>query len=73
MRCKLKDDLVNQLVALNNKLNMLNVAWLPSEQARAQVQERRQELCAEIKLHGAKGHDGKPCPARLLTAKLPTP
>lgn len=62
-KCKLKDDLVSQLITLNNKLNMLSAAWLPSEQARAQVQEQRQELFAEIKLHRAKGHDGKPCPA----------
>jgi len=61
--CKLRDELVNRLIALNNKVNMLSAAWLHSEQARAQVQEQRQELVAEIKLHKTKGHDGKPCPA----------
>jgi len=68
MQCKLKDGLVNQLIALNNKLNTLSVAWLHSPQARAQVQGRRQELYAEIKLHGARRHNGKPCPARLYHA-----
>ena len=62
-KCKLKDELLNRLITLNNKLNMLSAAWLPSEQARAQVQEQRQALFAEIKFHRAKGHDGKPCPA----------
>src|SRR6266853_173599 len=32
--CNVKDDLVNQLIALNNKLNTLNPNWLHSEQAR---------------------------------------
>jgi len=36
-KCKVKDDLVNQLTALNNKLNTLSPAWLHSEQARAEV------------------------------------
>jgi hypothetical protein len=58
-----KDDLVNQLIALNNKLNTLSPALLRSEQARAEVQERRESLYAEIKRHRAKGHEGKPCPA----------
>jgi len=62
-KCKLKEELVNQLVTLNNKLNMLSAAWLHSEEARAKVQEQRQELFAEIRLHRSKGHDGKPCPA----------
>jgi hypothetical protein len=62
-RCKVKDDLVNQLVALNNKLNTLSPALLRSEQARAKVQEQRERLYVEIKRHRAKGHDGKPCPA----------
>jgi hypothetical protein len=62
-KCKVKDDLVNQLTALNNKLNTLSPAWLHSEQARAEVQERREELYVEIKRHRAKGHEGKPCPA----------
>ncbi len=61
--CKVKDRLVNQLVALNNKLNTLSPSLLRSEQARAEVQEQRQRLYVEIKRHRAKGHDGKPCPA----------
>lgn len=61
--CKVKDDLVNQLVALNDKLNTLSPALLHSEQARAEVQQRRESLYAEIKLHRAKGHEGKRCPA----------
>jgi hypothetical protein len=61
--CKVKDDLVNQLIALNDKLNNLSPALLHSQQARAEVQERRESLYAEIKRHRAKGHEGKPCPA----------
>ena len=62
-KCKLKDDLVNQLIGLNNKLNTLSPAWLHSQQARAVVQERRESLYVELKRHRAKGHEGKPCPA----------
>ena len=62
-KCNVKDDLVNQLIALNNKLNTLSPALLHSEQARAEVQERRESLYVEIKWHRAKGHEGKPCPA----------
>jgi hypothetical protein len=62
-KCKVKDVLVNQLIALNDKLNTLNPAWLHSQQARAVVQERRESLYVEIKRHRAKGHEGKPCPA----------
>jgi hypothetical protein len=58
-----KDDLVNQLIALNNKVNALSPNLLHSEQARAEVQERRESLYVEIKRHRAKGHEGKPCPA----------
>jgi hypothetical protein len=61
--CKVKDSLVNQLIALNNKLNTLSPALLHSEQARAEVQERREILYVEIKRHRAKGHEGNPCPA----------
>jgi len=61
--CKVKDNLVNQLIALNNNLNTLSPAWLHSQQARARVQERRESLQVEIKQHRAKGHEGKPCPA----------
>ena len=62
-KCKVKDDLVKQLAALNDKLNTLSPDFLRSEEARAEVQERRESLYAEIKRHRAKGHDGKPCPA----------
>ena len=62
-KCKVKDDLVNQLIALNDKLNTLSPGLLRSQQARAEVQERRESLYAEIKRHRAKGHEGKPCPA----------
>ena len=61
--CKVKDDLVNQLIALNNKLNTLSTELLHSAQARAEVQERRENLYIELKRHRAKGHEGKPCPA----------
>ena len=62
-KCKVKDDLVNQLIALNNKLNTLSPSFLHSQQARAEVQERRETLYVEIKQHRTKGHEGKPCPA----------
>jgi hypothetical protein len=62
-KCKVKDDLVNQLITLNNKLNTLSPDLLHSERARAEVQERRESLYVEIKQHRAKGHEGKPCPA----------
>ena len=62
-KCKVKDDLVNQLIALNNKLNNLSAAFLRSEVARAEVQELREALYIEIKRHRAKGHEGKRCPA----------
>jgi hypothetical protein len=62
-KCKVKDGLVNQLIALNDKLNTLSPSLLHSEQARAEVQERRESLYVEIKRHRAKGHEGKPCPA----------
>lgn len=62
-KCKVKDHLVNRLVALSSKLNTLSPDLLRSEQARAEVQEKRESLYIEIKLHRKKGHDGKPCPA----------
>ena len=79
IQCNVKDDLVNQLIALNNKLNNLSPALLHGEQERAEVQERRKSLYDEIKRHRAKGHDGKPCPAahhlphRSISSKLSTP
>ena len=62
-QCQVKDDLVNRLIALNNKLNTLSPALLRSEQAREEVQQQREHLYVEIKRHRAKGHQGKPCPA----------
>ena len=62
-QCPVKDDLVNQLIALNDKLNTLSPALLHSEQAREEVQQQRENLYVEIKRHRAKGHQGKPCPA----------
>ena len=61
--CKVKDELVNRLMALNDKINSLSPAFLLSEDARAEVQQQRESLHVEIKHHRAKGHDGKPCPA----------
>ena len=68
IKCNVKDDLVNLLTALNDKLNTLSPSWLHSEQARAEVQKQRESLYIEIKQHRAKGHEGKPCPA---THRLP--
>jgi hypothetical protein len=62
-KCKVKDDVVNKLIALNYKVDTLSPALLHSQQARAEVQERRESLYVEIKRHRAKGHEGKPCPA----------
>jgi hypothetical protein len=61
-QCQVKDDLVNQLIALNDKLNTLSPGLLHSEQAREEVQQQRENLYVEIKRHRAKGHQGKPCP-----------
>ena len=61
--CLVKDALVNQLIALNDKLNTLSPALVHSEQAREEVQQQRESLYIEIKRHRAKGHQGKPCPA----------
>ena len=74
-KCGVKDNLVNQLIALNNKLNTLSPDLLHSEQGRAEVQERRESLYVEIKHHRAKGHEGKPCPAvqRFGSTSCPTP
>jgi hypothetical protein len=63
MSCKVKDALVNQLIALNNKLNLLSPDVVHGDEERAEVQQRREILYAEIKHHRAKGHEGKPCPS----------
>ena len=62
-QCKVKDDLVNQLIALNAKLNTLSPTVVRSEQAKGEVQQQREELYVEIRRHRAKGHHGKPCPS----------
>ena len=63
MNCQVKDELVSQLIALNNKLNLLSPDLVYGDEERAEVQQRRESLYAEIKHHRAKGHEGKPCPA----------
>jgi hypothetical protein len=63
MNCEVKDDLVNQLIALNNKLNNLSPDLIHGDDERAEVQQQREALHTEIKRHKAKGHGGKPCPA----------
>jgi len=63
MNCQVKDKLVSQLVALNNKLNLLSPDLVHGDEERAEVQQQRENLYAEIKHHRAKGHEGKPCPA----------
>ena len=68
--CKVKDALVKELVALNGKLDNLSPALIRGDQARAEVQERRESLQVEIRHHRAKGHDGKPCPAALRAVIL---
>jgi hypothetical protein len=63
VNCKVKDELVSQLIALNNKLNLLSPDLVHGDEDRAEVQQQRENLYAEIKHHRAKGHEGKPCPA----------
>ena len=53
-QCQVKDDLVNQLIALNDKLNTLSPALLHSEQAREEVQQKRENLYVETLLSGYK-------------------
>jgi hypothetical protein len=48
---------------LNNKLNLLSPDLVQGDEERAEVQQQRENLYAEIKHHRAKGHEGKPCPA----------
>jgi hypothetical protein len=63
MNCQVKDELVGQLIVLNNKLNLLSPDLVHGDEERAEVQQQRENLYAEIKRHRAKGHEGKPCPA----------
>ncbi len=55
MNCQVKDELVSQLIALNNKLNLLSPGLVHGDEERAEVQQRRESLYAE--------NEGKPCPA----------
>jgi len=63
MNCQVKDELVSRLIALNNKLNLLSPDLVHGDEERAEVQQQRESLYAEIKHHRTKGHEGKPCPA----------
>ena len=63
MNCRVKDALVRKLIALNTKLNLLSPELVHGDEDRAEVQQRRQSLYAEIKRHRAKGHEGRPCSA----------
>jgi hypothetical protein len=60
--CPVKDSLVNQLIALNGKLNTLSPNVVRNEQKREEIQAQRESLYLEIKQHRKKGHEGKPCP-----------
>jgi hypothetical protein len=44
---------------------MLSPDLIHGDAARADVQQQRELLHAEIKRHGKNGHDGKPCPASV--------
>jgi hypothetical protein len=61
-KCAVKDNLVNQLILLNDKLNALNPGWERNEKAREEIQLRREVLYLEIKQHRKKGHNGQRCP-----------
>jgi hypothetical protein len=63
MNCRIKDELVRRLIALNNKLNLLSPDLVHGDEERAEVQQRRESLYTEIKRHRATGHKGRPCPA----------
>jgi len=54
---------VKQLIALNSKLNLLSPDLVQSAEEREEVEQQRGTLCADLKRHRSKGHDGKPCPA----------
>src|SRR5260370_358953 len=51
----------SEIIALRTL--MINQDLVHGDEERAEVQQRRESLYAEIKHHRAKGHDGKPCPA----------
>jgi len=44
MNCQVKDELVSQLVALNNKLNLLSPDLVHGDEERAEVQQQRENL-----------------------------
>jgi len=55
MNCQVKDQLVSQLVALNNKLNLLSPDLVHGDAERAEVQQQRENLYSEIKTpHGPR-------------------
>jgi hypothetical protein len=60
--CKVKDALVARMIALNGKLTALGPSSFRDDQARAEIQQERESLRAEITMHRKKGHDGKACP-----------
>jgi hypothetical protein len=63
LNCLVKDELVNQLIGLNNKLNLLSPYLVQGEEERLEVEQQRGLLYADIIRHRSRGHDGKPCPA----------
>jgi hypothetical protein len=69
MPCQVKDDLVNQLMTLNSKLNLLSPDLVQGDEKRAEVEQQRGALFADLKRHRSKGHDGKPCPAGKETTR----
>jgi len=72
--CHIEDHLVRELSTLNEKLNTLSPGWVRSEEAREEIQKRRETLQTEIKHHRSKGHDGKRCPSfNLRKTALSTP
>jgi hypothetical protein len=48
MNCQVKDKLVIQLAALNGKLNLLSPDLVHGDEERAEVQQQRETLYAEI-------------------------
>ena len=63
MPCKAHAEMMDALVALNNKLNLLSPNRVSGREQVERVSERREELLVEIKHHRKKGHDGRPCPS----------
>jgi hypothetical protein len=61
--CKVNDALVAQMIVLNDELSALGPSSFRDDQVRAEIQQKRESLHAEIRVHRKKGHDGKTCPA----------